>query len=182
MPGPRADYECKQCQATYDDLPITSTRCPVCGFKRGFRRLFNRVNVATGGGSSLEPHVNASDRVQIDSLIQPMLMQRDVLRSARQAQETGNRQMRERIAAANVPIAPELPQQAVGAPRMTGGPGQLLGMISPASRDTSRSLNLGVLSGLRQMGKPTPLVVGSDPSGAGILAQAQQAARAAERG
>jgi DNA-directed RNA polymerase subunit RPC12/RpoP len=47
--SPRADYECRKCEATYEDLPLNSVRCPVCGFKRGFRRLYNRVNVSTAG-------------------------------------------------------------------------------------------------------------------------------------
>lgn len=46
---PRANFECRKCQATYEDLPVASVRCPVCGFKRGFRRLFDAVNVSTNG-------------------------------------------------------------------------------------------------------------------------------------
>jgi hypothetical protein len=44
--GPRANFECKTCQATYPDLPVQSIACPVCRKKRGFRRLFDAVNVA----------------------------------------------------------------------------------------------------------------------------------------
>ena len=44
--GPRANFECRHCQVTYPDLPVESVRCPVCSFKRGFRRLFDAVQVA----------------------------------------------------------------------------------------------------------------------------------------
>jgi hypothetical protein len=56
--GPRANFECRNCtrkaelvdqMVVYDDLPLASTRCPVCGFKRGFRRRFDAINVSTNG-------------------------------------------------------------------------------------------------------------------------------------
>jgi hypothetical protein len=50
--GPRANYECRKCQVTYQDLPIESVRCPVCGLKRGFRRLYDMVNVGQTGGKA----------------------------------------------------------------------------------------------------------------------------------
>ncbi len=50
--GPRANYECKTCQVTYQDLPIEAVRCPVCGHKRGFRRLYDMVNVGQTGGTA----------------------------------------------------------------------------------------------------------------------------------
>lgn len=46
MPG-RADYECKTCEATIEDLPVDSIACPRCGRKRGFRRLYNKIQVNT---------------------------------------------------------------------------------------------------------------------------------------
>lgn len=47
--NPRADYECRRCEKTIPDLPVESIRCPMCGQKRGFRRLFNKVNTSTKG-------------------------------------------------------------------------------------------------------------------------------------
>jgi hypothetical protein len=52
---PRANFSCAHCgkvqglegDQVYSDLPVASTRCPVCGFKRGFRRLFDAIQVAS---------------------------------------------------------------------------------------------------------------------------------------
>ena len=44
--GPRGDFSCVKCGVTHEDLPVESTRCPVTGFKRGFKRLYNAVNVS----------------------------------------------------------------------------------------------------------------------------------------
>lgn len=49
MPSPRADFECKTCEATIESLPVESIVCPRCGKKRGFRRLYNKVQVSTRG-------------------------------------------------------------------------------------------------------------------------------------
>lgn len=58
--GPRADFAClsKKCQqdgsaTVYPDLPISSTRCPVCGSKR-LQRLYNSVNVAMGKAKAVD--------------------------------------------------------------------------------------------------------------------------------
>lgn len=51
--GPRANFAClaKRCQqdgaATIYELPITATRCPVCGSKR-IRRLYDSINISSG--------------------------------------------------------------------------------------------------------------------------------------
>src|SRR5438128_7129182 len=55
MAGPHADFTClaRRCRQedgsapTYD-LPVTATRCPICGSKR-IIRLFNQVRVSTTG-------------------------------------------------------------------------------------------------------------------------------------
>lgn len=74
--GPRANYECRiKCQAVYEDLPVTSTRCPVCGFRRGFRRLYDSVNVSINGhkvakvidpllGPTMNQHAMRQDEVK----------------------------------------------------------------------------------------------------------------------
>lgn len=83
--GPRANFECHNCtvkaygaEATavvvYDDLPLKSTRCPVCGFKRGFRRRFDSVNVSTNGhrvakilDPMMEPQFTEADRIRAEA-------------------------------------------------------------------------------------------------------------------
>ena len=53
MQGPRANWAClsKTCQqdgaATIYELPVSATRCPVCGSKR-ITRLYDAVNVLSG--------------------------------------------------------------------------------------------------------------------------------------
>ncbi len=43
--APRANFECRPCEKTIPDLPAESTRCPLCGKKRGFRRLYDAIQV-----------------------------------------------------------------------------------------------------------------------------------------
>jgi hypothetical protein len=68
--GPHADFECRTCEVTYSDLPAKSVRCPVCEKKRGFRRLFNRVQVSTTGhrvarilDPMMKPQLEQMDRI-----------------------------------------------------------------------------------------------------------------------
>lgn len=57
MPRPRADFECKPCQVkagaeapvVHENLPVTSMFCPYTGKRRGFKRLYNKVQVSTTG-------------------------------------------------------------------------------------------------------------------------------------
>jgi DNA-directed RNA polymerase subunit RPC12/RpoP len=78
MSGPRANFECQKCQATYEDLPVASVRCPVCGFKRGFRRLFDAINVSTNG------HTVAK---VIDPLLGPQMLQHAAAKAEAKAGE-----------------------------------------------------------------------------------------------
>jgi hypothetical protein len=50
----RANFECKHCQKIKGDpdlkitnLPLDSKRCPMCGHARGFKRLFDAINVSS---------------------------------------------------------------------------------------------------------------------------------------
>jgi hypothetical protein len=79
--GPRADWTClsKKCQqdgaaTVYYDLPINTTRCPVCGSKR-ITRLYNAVNVARGIATG------------VDRMVQPVADEHDRIRSAARAGE-----------------------------------------------------------------------------------------------
>src|SRR5882724_5056602 len=61
MPGPRADFAClsPKCRqdgasTVYEDLPVGSTRCPVCGSKR-LQRLYNTApGMIRSGGRNLQ--------------------------------------------------------------------------------------------------------------------------------
>lgn len=52
---PRFDFECSKCsraagsEVIHRDLPKDSEFCPRCGAKRGFKKLFNTVQVSTRG-------------------------------------------------------------------------------------------------------------------------------------
>lgn len=53
---PRADFECKPCGVkagsgpiVHENLPVSSMFCPYTGKRRGFKRLFNKVQVSTRG-------------------------------------------------------------------------------------------------------------------------------------
>src|SRR5215831_14372953 len=43
--SPRANFECRSCEKTIEDLPVECTRCPICNKKRGFRRLYDTLRV-----------------------------------------------------------------------------------------------------------------------------------------
>jgi hypothetical protein len=62
MPKPRADFSCKSCALQLDDLPIASVRCPLCGKKRGFTRLYNKIQT-NAKGRHIAKH--------LDKLIEP---------------------------------------------------------------------------------------------------------------
>src|SRR5262252_10755168 len=107
MPGPRRDFECRKCEATYEDLPVESKRCPVCGFKRGFRALFNRINVAATGhaatkfiDANLGPqmHQHALRQHDVDDSEKRLQTERDVM------YEKASSQQREIIAQHGPPI------------------------------------------------------------------------------
>lgn len=154
---PRADFECKKCQATYEDLPLESQRCPVCGLKRGFRRLYNRINVATASRSGPQvgefPKQGPALRRKVDEMIQPMLERRQALLNGRQQAEAAAKAAQEQVAATGaqqrrVPITAEGWQ----------------GMIPNDSKLISRSLNLPIFEQARRRGGPRPIFVNSDPS------------------
>jgi len=116
----------------------------VCGKKRGFRRLFDAINVATP----------AAPARNIDHLIRPMQEHRDVLRQGREAQAAQTREMRDRQAAANLPIPSDMPRGAAG----------IMSAISPDSKQWSQAINVPVINELRMRGKPRPIIVGNDPT------------------
>lgn len=56
MARPRADFECRPCgvkagtgPVIHENLPVSSVFCPYSGKRRGFKRLFNAVQVSTRG-------------------------------------------------------------------------------------------------------------------------------------
>ena len=142
MPAPRANIECRtKCRATYEDLPIASVRCPVCGFKRGFRRLYDTIQVSTTG------HRVAT---VLDPMMKPQLEQMDTIKAERQASEARiqsdyNRMLHEhpQVQAKGVP-----PRPIHWVPAQAG-----LGLADAAARsDTARY----IFPALKHRVVPTP--------------------------
>jgi hypothetical protein len=125
MPSPRANFECRsKCQATYEDLPVASVRCPVCGFKRGFRRLYDTIQVSTTG------HRIAT---VLDPMMQPQFEQMDKTKAETKASEA-------RIAADYDRMLHEHPQvraQAPPRPVQWLGAKAGLGLADAAARSDS---------------------------------------------
>lgn len=123
MPGPHADFAClaKKCRtengsATVYDLPVTATRCPVCGSKR-VQRLYTAVNVASG-------MARAVDRIA-DAPITAALAQKDAAKAARNRPADQVRQ----APAISVPIG-----QLAGTLRAMGRPVQVGETARPVPR------------------------------------------------
>jgi hypothetical protein len=143
MPGPRANYECAHCTAVefgpeptsivvYDDLPIKSTRCPVCGWKKGFRRRFDAINVSTTGHRV----ALVLDKMMEPQLNQASMMKDDAKRSERRLAEDHQRA---------IEILPE-PQRPAMREALADGPVRWLpphqanlGMVNPVARSDSRN-------------------------------------------
>jgi DNA-directed RNA polymerase subunit RPC12/RpoP len=110
MPGPRADFECRTCGqrqgvevVVWEDLPADAKRCPYCGHARGFKRLYNTVQISTRGHRAAR---------FIDRQMDPAWHQWSAQRQAARAFE---RQATEAIERAWEQAPPEARQQAVAA-------------------------------------------------------------------
>jgi DNA-directed RNA polymerase subunit RPC12/RpoP len=139
--GPRANYECARCTeveygkdsdqiVVYDDLPIKSVRCPVCGYRRGFRRRFDAIQVSTTGH-------------RIAKILDPMMQpQFDQMSATKDAAKRSEQQLAEDHARA-IEILPE-PQRPAMREALEGGPSKwmparaALGGISPQAASDSR--------------------------------------------
>jgi hypothetical protein len=113
----------------YEDLPITSTRCPVCGFRRGFRRLYDSVNVSRKGpemarvidgplGEQLNAHSIQKDAVKAT--------ERQWTEERDRAYEVSSPEVREQIAT----VTPPRPVQWKSAAAQ-------FGMVPPEARAAS---------------------------------------------
>lgn len=136
--APRANFSCHNCgklgehpgDLVIEDLPVASTRCPVCGFKRGFRRLFDAVNVSTTG--------HRIARV-LDPMMEPQLNNAAM---AKDDAKRSERQLAEDHARA-IEILPE-PQRPAMREALEGGPSKWVpakmaaGGISPQAAYDSR--------------------------------------------
>lgn len=139
--GPRANFECAHCTevdfgpeptqiVVYDDLPLKSTRCPVCGWRKGFRRRFDAVNVSTTGHRIAQV---------LDPMMEPQINQASQMRDAARQSE---RQLVEDHARA-IEILPE-PQRPAMREALEGGPAKWVpakmaaGGISPQAAYDSR--------------------------------------------
>lgn len=148
MSRARADFECAHCAKVkgvdfvhIENLPLTSKRCPHCGHARGFKRLFNAINVNSR-------HSNHKRRY-IDRKLEPAYAQHSEVEAGakryeeatKKAQEMAWEQTPSKVREAAAAVNPA----AVAAAR-PGGPGmprhmpasQAMGMIDPqARRDTA---------------------------------------------
>lgn len=140
MPPPRANFECAHCTevefgpeptqiVVYDDLPVKSTRCPVCGWRKGFRRRFDAIQVSTTGHRIAQV---------LDPLMQPQFDQASAMRDAAR---TSERQLVEDHARA-IEILPDAAKPAMrealeGGPVKWVNPKAALGGVSgPAAHDS----------------------------------------------
>ena len=67
--APRADWTClsPKCRqdgaaTVYEDLPLNTTRCPVCGSKR-ITRLYNKVTILRGAQQDRDPRLTSSSHL-----------------------------------------------------------------------------------------------------------------------
>jgi hypothetical protein len=93
--GPRANWRCESCakiqdvpEVIYEDLPVASTRCPVCGKRRGFKRLFDHVQVSTTGhrvarvlDPMMEPQLTQASRAKDDARASATQLEQDHARA-----------------------------------------------------------------------------------------------------
>jgi hypothetical protein len=148
MPGPHADYAClsPKCRqpdgAAVYDLPVGSTRCPVCGSKR-LQRLFNAVNVGRG----MAAHV--------DSLVEPEVQQqRELFEAAQAAPQTTDLAVAERAR-----LLQEQGSRPTGQTIQSGGVRYgvpaIAGMIPPQEKLAARATNLTMFDAIGRRG-PMP--------------------------
>lgn len=91
----RANFECKSCQVAKGDpafkilnLPIDSQRCPLCGKKRGFKRLFDAINV----NSRHSPHKHR----YIDRQLEPAMNRKTSIEDGARRFEKSGKEIMER--------------------------------------------------------------------------------------
>lgn len=75
--GPRANFACAPCAkaagaaVVHEDLPVESKACPLTGKRRGFKRLYDGIQVSTTGhrvarvlDPMMKPQLEAQDRIR----------------------------------------------------------------------------------------------------------------------
>lgn len=63
MQGPRADFRCKKCDQTMENLPVACKRCPVCGAKRGFEMIFTSLNIGSGIAEKVDKQLHLDEHL-----------------------------------------------------------------------------------------------------------------------
>jgi hypothetical protein len=141
MPPPRADWECRNCTTVefgpeaaqivvYEDLPITSTRCPVCGWRKGFRRRFDAVHVSTTGHRIAKV---------LDPMMEPQLNQHSMLKDdAKRSEKQLVEDQARAIEIAPEPARPAMREALDGGPVKWVSPQAALGGVSPQAAHDSR--------------------------------------------
>jgi len=156
----RANFECKRCCTAKGDpnfkivnLPIDSQRCPLCGAKRGFKRLFDAINVS----SRHSPHKHRYIDRQMEG---PMLHHDSVKDGVKRFKKLGKEAMerawektpgdgREVLAAKHPEAVAAMRNGTVG----HALPAQMaMGAVPPAARMDSRQYTYS-----SAVGRPAPL-------------------------
>lgn len=140
--GPHANWECLHCTevefgkdagqiVVYEDLPLKSTHCPVCGWKRGFRRRWDAIQVSTKG------HRIAKI---LDPMMEPQMIQAGQARDAAKASEKQLAEDAQRaIEILPEPARPAMRQALEGGPSKWMNAKAALGGISPQAAYDSRN-------------------------------------------
>ena len=126
----RADYECKKCEATIADLPLDCICCPRCGAKRGFRRLYNKVQVSTRGHRAAR---------WIDKRLGPAYEKHDAIKAGAKNFAEGVKEATDRVYEKAPPeVREEIIKQANGMQVHRNVPAAAaMSMIDPAARQDS---------------------------------------------
>ena len=128
--GPRADFSCAKCQATHEDLPVDAKLCPFTGARRGFKRLFNAVQVNAVGRQIAQ---------KLDPMMQGPLDNKSEIQASAKRFEGALHEAEDRMYHAANPAQREaLATAKMGVTNRMIPAAQALGAIDPAGRIASR--------------------------------------------
>lgn len=155
--GPRADFAClsKKCQqdgaATVYELPVASTRCPVCSSRR-LQRLYNQAPGILRSGSRQIQHI-------IDDAGSQAQAKQDTVRQAEQRLLKAHSEIR-----GPKPPAPmfAVPMKQLGAALRSYGLSSTVNTSLLNSGDTSRPMpqpSEAILGAMRQAGVKTQVAL-----------------------
>ena len=136
----RADFACTACGETFQNLPVKSKRCPLCGKVRPFRKLVNGVMVSTKG-RRIAQFIDTSLQPAFDDKYKSAAIRKDyeaaTARSVDEALATASPQQREQAARSGV-TPRMLPTTVMPAAAAHAA-------IDPAARAASREISVPLL-------------------------------------